>query len=309
LPEFVEPLRRRHKGRGSRPIRVALAAGLVAVASVGLRSGRLAVSRARAEPSSRPGVCPSEMVRVRGFCVDRWEASMVDRKTSEPLSPYYPPEPRLLAEVWQAWEFDRSSFGAEGARAMPLPEISEWERTHAFEPRAVSRPDVVPQAYVSYVLAKEACENAGKRLCTRDEWMTACRGEHGTKFPYGEDFERAKCNIWGDVHPGIALHQSAIFGHRDPRLNLVTEGDHPLLRKTGETPTCVSRFGSDGAYDMVGNVDEWVDDDHPAFVGGFYARATTNGCEARVSNHAPGYYDYSLGARCCKDAAASTPPE
>jgi formylglycine-generating enzyme required for sulfatase activity len=106
------------------------------------------------------------------------------------------------------------------------------------------------------------------------------------------------------VHPGVALHQGASFGHRDPRLNLVEEGgDKPLLRLTGETRSCASRWGSDAIYDMVGNVDEWVDGDHPEFVGGFYARSTKNGCESRVTNHAPMYYDYSLGVRCCRDAA------
>jgi formylglycine-generating enzyme required for sulfatase activity len=251
----------------------------------------------------KPAACPPEMVRVHSICVDRWEASTVDRRTGEPLSPYYPPEPSLLREVWQAWEIDRSAFGSDGARATPLPELTEWQRTHVFDARAVSRANAVPQAYVSYPVAKRACENAGKRLCTHDEWMTACRGEHGTKFPYGESFDRTKCNVWGYVHPGVALHQSATFGHRDPRLNLVAEGgEKPLLRKTGATPSCVSRFGSDGIYDMVGNVDEWVDDgDKPEFVGGFYARSTSNGCESRVTNHAPQYYDYSLGIRCCKD--------
>jgi hypothetical protein len=53
---------------------------------------------------------------------------------------------------------------------------------------------------------------------------------------------------------------------------------------------------------MVGNIDEWVEGDRPEFVGGFYARSTSNGCESRVTNHAPSYYDYSIGVRCCRDA-------
>jgi hypothetical protein len=53
---------------------------------------------------------------------------------------------------------------------------------------------------------------------------------------------------------------------------------------------------------MVGNLDEWVEGEtRPVFVGGFYARSTTKGCEARVDSHAPAYYDYSLGTRCCLD--------
>ena len=74
----------------------------------------------------------------------------------------------------------------------------------------------------------------------------------------------------------------------------------PLLRPTGATPACGSHFGSDTIYDMVGNLDEWVDDEPGMFVGGFYARSTNKGCEAQVSSHAPTYYDYSTGARCCR---------
>lgn len=245
--------------------------------------------------------CPTDMVEVRSHCVDRWEASMVDAATGEPLSPYYPPQPRLLQEVWRAWEMERGAFGSEGARRMPIPELGAWQRTHTFDAKAVSRAGVVPQAYVPYPVAKRACEKAGKRLCTRDEWVTACRGQADTKFSYGETFERSKCNVWGYIHPGVALHQGASFGHRDPRLNLVVDGDQPLVHLTGAMPTCQSRWGADGVYDMVGNVDEWVEGDHPEFVGGFYARSTSSGCESRVTNHAPMYYDYSLGVRCCRD--------
>ena len=51
---------------------------------------------------------------------------------------------------------------------------------------------------------------------------------------------------------------------------------------------------------MVGNLDEWVDEPGGAFLGGFYSRATQNGCEARVTEHPPEYFDYSTGARCCR---------
>jgi formylglycine-generating enzyme required for sulfatase activity len=251
--------------------------------------------------------CPGDMVRVRQFCVDRYEASMVDKATGRSLSPYYPPHPRLLAEVFQAWEVERRTYGSEGARKMPLPEVDAFQRAGVFEAKAVSRARAVPQAYLPYPVAKRACENAGKRLCARTEWALACKGERQTRFPYGEEYERNICNVWSFAHPGVVLHQSATFGHRDPRLNLLAEsGKSPLLKVTGQLASCKSRWGGDGAFDMVGNLDEWVDgdkpEDKPEFEGGFYARATKNGCESRVTNHAPMYYDYSVGTRCCRDA-------
>jgi formylglycine-generating enzyme required for sulfatase activity len=104
------------------------------------------------------------------------------------------------------------------------------------------------------------------------------------------------------MHPAAVLHASASLGHLDPRLNLVDErGVDPLLRLTGATATCASEFGGGKLYDMVGNLDEWVESDPPEFVGGFYARMSTQGCEARVGSHAAIYYDYSTGTRCCRD--------
>ncbi|RYZ08577.1 MAG: hypothetical protein EOO73_06895 [Myxococcales bacterium] len=268
--------------------------GLGALCSLGVgpKSAEAETSRARG--------CPSEMARVGRFCVDRWEMSTVDKTTGEALSPYYPPAPTLVSEVWRGWLVERTQMGEPAARAMPLPPLSPLQRTARFEPKAISRPGQIPQTYLSQVLARRACDNAGKRLCSQDEWVTACKGKAGLKFPYGGAYKQGVCNVYRFIHPAAVLHGSASLGHRDPRLNLVYEGESPLLRTTGETTACASRWDDERLYDMVGNVDEWVEEG--MFLGGFYARSTTNGCEAKVTNHAPIYYDYSTGARCCRDA-------
>jgi hypothetical protein len=114
------------------------------------------------------------------------------------------------------------------------------------------------------------------------------------------------CNVHRQFHPAFILHGNSSLGHRDPRLNLLFESErNPLLRPTGATLKCASPWNGDAVYDMVGNIDEWVEGEKaPAFVGGFYARSTTKGCEAIVDSHAAIYYDYSTGARCCRDAPA-----
>ena len=278
----------------------------LALPSAGVRAEdvRPAPAAPSAAPLEKSPRCPVEMVRVRGFCIDRWEMSTVDKPTGKPLSPYYPPSMRELAGVFDYWMLERKAFGDAAARELPLPELPEWQRGHAFSPRAVSRAGVVPQAYVSYPVAKRACEAAGKRLCTEREWVTACGGERGLKYPYGERYQMGVCNVHRQYHPAFVLHGNSSLGHRDPRLNLLVENDRdPLLRLTGATPKCASTWNGDAIYDMVGNVDEWVEGEKaPAFVGGFYARSTTKGCEAIVDSHAPIYYDYSTGARCCKAA-------
>jgi formylglycine-generating enzyme required for sulfatase activity len=87
----------------------------------------------------------------------------------------------------------------------------------------------------------------------------------------------------------------------DPRLLLTSDEQGPLLRATGETSRCVSRWGSDGIYDMVGNLDEWIEEPEGTFLGGFFSRGTKEGCDAIIDVHDPGYLDYSLGTRCCQD--------
>jgi formylglycine-generating enzyme required for sulfatase activity len=159
----------------------------------------------------------------------------------------------------------------------------------------------VPNGYVNGLLASEACRAAGKRLCTDTEWRTACRGEWMTQFPYGTQYEQGSCNVFREAHPAQTLHGSAAHHHHDPRLNQVTSEGAPLLRPTGATSRCASRWGADVIYDMVGNLDEWIEDPEGTFLGGFYSRATRAGCEARIGGHPIDYFDYSTGVRCCKD--------
>lgn len=238
------------------------------------------------------GNCPGDMVNVRGaFCIDRHEASLVDSASGNELSPYYHP---TRGRTQGARSVDG---GTERAQTMPLP-----TRTAAAGPKgpkALSRAGAVPSGYLDMNVAALACQNAGKRLCTEEEWVTACRGEKNRKFPYGDKYEQGRCNVFREAHPAMELYGNPSIGHQDPRLNRVTVGGRPLLRTTGATPECKSEWGSDAVYDMVGNLDEWIDDPSGVFRGGFYSRSTKSGCDAKVSSHAPSYFDYSLGVRCC----------
>ena len=254
-----------------------------------------------AAPQFLPGLppttarCPAEMVDVRGrFCIDRYEATLVDQKGGRRLSPYYHPTRAQTSASFKEW----SAYARGQALAVPAP--PDFQLSEDFEPRAESREGVTPSGYLSGNLADVACRNAGKRLCTIDEWVLACRGESARKFPYGDRYEEGVCNVFREAHPGQILHGDMSTRHLDPRLNLVEGSAGPLLRKTGATTTCRSVWGNDAAYDMVGNLDEWVDADRGAFLGGFYSRSTREGCDAKVSSHPRAYFDYSLGVRCCR---------
>ncbi len=249
-------------------------------------------------PGAPPPVssgCPPEMVSVRGqFCIDRYEASAVDER-ERALSPYYPPSRDELAHLYGVFR------GVTPRRsAPPLPQPPSFSLDESFEARARSLPSVVPSGYLSGVIARRICESAGKRLCTPTEWVTACKGQNATRYPYGDRYEDGTCNVFRESHPAVVLYGDASKNHLDPRMNLAEGRAGPLLRRTGGTPGCRSVWGQDAIYDMVGNLDEWVDDAKGAFQGGFYSRATREGCEARITVHPPPYSDYSLGTRCCR---------
>ncbi len=242
------------------------------------------------------------MVDVRGaFCIDRYEAHLVDKRSGRALSPYYPPEPALALASFRTWQAYATSAACSERPAVELPPLADWQRTTRADVLAVSEAGRVPSGYLDGETASLACAAAGKRLCTEQEWKLACRGEADQDFPYGTRYEALACNVFRSSHPAVVLHGDASVGHLDPRLNLVRDRDGALLRRTGASERCRSVWGNDAIYDMVGNLDEWVDDASGAFQGGFYARATKLGCAARITSHPRGYRDYSLGVRCCRE--------
>jgi hypothetical protein len=248
------------------------------------------------------------MVSIGGrYCIDRFEAQLVDGATGLTLSPDYPPNPGLVDHVLSFWPASRLTTGNLHARAQPLPPLGRMPSARP-KVKATSRAAVTPSGYLSGHDAAAACAGAGKRLCSRDEWVTACRGEASRPFPYGDSYQHGECNVYRYAHPAATLHGNAAIGHLDPRLNRVMEGDRPLLQATGASPRCASRWGDDAVYDMVGNLDEWVDKKGGAFAGGFYSRLTQKGCDAIITVHPSRYLDYSLGVRCCL-AASSAPKQ
>lgn len=339
-------------GRSNETMRIVtlvlVTSGLVGL--VGLLAGR-----SRAEPGTLRGAtaaadagacggadlraCPAEMVDVAGrFCIDRFEASVVD-EAGRRLSPYYPPDPVSALRAFERWSAvsaweqrvaaRRLDAGGDGGYLfveqpeaggcsggwrdpdggscwqprllLAVPSLPAWQRSGTYSYRAVSWSGVVPSGYMSALTAAEACRAAGKRLCTETEWVTACRGESRTRHPYGDTFRFGACNVHREAHPSVVLRGDWGAKLTDPRMNLMLHDGQPLLRETGSTPTCVSRWGDDAIHDMVGNLDEWVANRAGLFLGGFYARATRRGCLARVWAHPPSHVDFSTGFRCCRE--------
>lgn len=205
---------------------------------------------------------------VKAFCVDRWEASVVEIRGTEEV-PHSPYEPVSNVEV-----------------------------------RAVSKPGVVPQGYISKLQAEAACHNAKKRLCSGEEWSRACRGSTSAAFPYGDARKKGYCNDSGraplaKLYPGGNVFSSAT-AMNDPRINQAPN----TVAKTGSHDRCRSPYG---AFDMVGNLHEWtaeVSGSRGTFRGGYYqdTRQNGEGCAYKTVAHGLDYHDYSTGFRCCADA-------
>jgi len=217
-----------------------------------------------------PSVCPAEMAHVDGYCIDKWEAYVVE------LDP-------------RGHEHPHSPYATVDGLAV----------------RAKSAPNVIPQGYISQIQAENACKNAGKRLCVREEFEKACRGPERRTYPYGASYQHGACNEGhGSMVPkyyGDSPHRWTYANFNDPRLN--REGN---LAKTGTFRKCVSPYG---VYDLVGNLHEWGADPpdergRGRFRGGWYGDAEVNGhgCSYVTKAHENWYHDYSTGFRCCADA-------
>jgi formylglycine-generating enzyme len=251
-------------------------------------------ARGAAHAGAERGACPPEMAQIEGFCVDRVEASLA-----------------LVA--------------SDGKRvAHPHYQRPESGKTYVAE----SRRGAFPQAYVNRHEAQAACREAGKRLCSVDEWMAACRGSADTTYPYGPRYKSGKCNV------GKAHLLSRFFGadpgnwsYNDSFNNPMLNQQPGFLARSGDHAECTSDYG---VYDMVGNLHEWVSDavdpklasklaretgisirrglrkGRGIFMGGFYS--TTNqhgsGCSFVTVGHEPAYHDYSTGFRCCADTSS-----
>ncbi len=219
-----------------------------------------------------PG-CQANMGRTGTICMDRFEITLLDKKSGA-IHPYYV----------------RPPYGMDGLVA-------------------ISEPGVFPQGYLSQEMLGKACTNAGKRLCTLSEWQSACAGAGKRRFPYGNDAAGGTCNTDKrnphilDKHFPDTPHLKRTGKHfNDPALLQ----DPDYLQRAGTDAGCRT---PEGIYDMDGNLSEWVSDTirmpdglHGTFAGDAFSGAGTEGCGRKTSAHASNYHDYSMGGRCCAEA-------
>lgn len=156
--------------------------------------------------------------------------------------------------------------------------------------KAVSGKHNVPALRTSWHQAKAACEAAGKRMCTEQEWVSACQnakaeddnnnGEladdmiEGTAYPYADFHDKSRC--W-DGKEGAQFR--------------------PVY--TGEMPGCVT---PSGVYDLTGNMEEWVGEspEKAVLLGGAWDTSDDHArCYRRNDTYGAGYASPRTGFRCC----------
>lgn len=231
---------------------LALAAIAIAGASVvlGAGSGRRFVGR----EERGLALCPPDMVWVAG---GRFRAGATGQQVS--LSEY---EPDIIRDPRPRGEFETADYC-----------IDRWEWPG--EGR-------LPLANVTWLQARVACEAAGRRLCSEDEWTHACGGALGWLMPYGD------VRVVGLCHADVA-----------------EEGSYDRVVPGGSKPGCRSAWGT---WDQEGNLSEWVEGspdasgiDRWVLGGTMWPGVYGHGCQARHAHPEVAPVAGDDGFRCCRD--------
>ncbi|HEU5179214.1 MAG TPA: SUMF1/EgtB/PvdO family nonheme iron enzyme [Candidatus Polarisedimenticolia bacterium] len=194
--------------------------------------------------------CPADAVPAGAVCLDTYEASV-----------WRVPDPTdtnalLVTRIRQgtATETDLAAGGATqlGVAGDDYAPCLNSGQNCADDIFAVSLRGVLPSENITWFQAQEACANAGKRLPTNAEWQM---GADGSPDP-GPDNGTTDCN----------------------------SGNAGSATPTGSRSSCVS---ARGAFDMVGNLAEWVADWVPA------------------SANCPGWASFSDDAMCLSGASTT----
>ena len=139
----------------------------------------------------------------------------------------------------------------------------------------------MPRVNTTWAKARAACQRAGKRLCTEEEWERACKGPRSNRFPVGNRTVVGACNV-SSPSSGPAS-----------------------VAPAGAYSGCKSGFG---VLDMSGNVAEWTasswkpgSTDKVVKGGSALQENLTGRCSSRI-NEVASRRTSTVGFRCCKDA-------
>ena len=134
-----------------------------------------------------------------------------------------------------------------------------------------------PSSSVSQKTAVKMCKSRGKRLCEEHEWEKACKGPSGLRYPYGNQWDPARCGTEDD------------------------EGNDRTVAKSGTYRRCRSGYN---VFDLSGNVAEWTATKWSSgyvVKGGSADRPGYDGRCAARKKKSVSYSSEVIGFRCCAD--------
>lgn len=245
-------------------------------------------------PGGWPGTsrgCPEEMVRVEGdYCpavvqvckkhhVEYDDAKGKRATVSERCLEYENPS-RCVSKTREHLAFCMDRFEYPGILGEKPRNLTPWTE------------------------ARKRCEDAGKRLCTEDEYNFACEGPEILPYVYGFVRDKEACNIDREYrYPDHSRVLPTFDGcPGDPRCKAEIERldqSEPI----GQRRTCTSWAG---VYDLNGNINEWVHrprekmPNRSGLKGGWWGPIRAR-CRPTVTFHKEGDYGYEVGFRCCRD--------
>ena len=207
-------------GFSSRVVLTFLLANAFGAAS-GLTPESFAASFA-VRPAAAPSRCGPNAVVAGTVCLDKYEASVW--RVPDPTTTNASLVRKI--QLGRVTEAELTAGGATqlGTAGDDYAPCATNGQSCTDDIYAVSLPSLTPAADITWFQAQEACADAGKRLPTSAEWQV---GANGTPDP-GPDNGTTDCN-----------------------------SNTGSVTLTGARSSCVS---ARGAFDMAGNVDEWVAD-------------------------------------------------
>ncbi len=177
------------------------------------------------------------------------------------------------ASPWAVAAYDMASDNDCTANSYPVPVKGKTVCVDAYE--FPNKQGEKPRNMVSQDAASLLCKDAGKRLCSVEEWQAACKGNSNLRYPYGNSYNQTKC-------------PTDLKTAKDPN-------------RSGFAEHCRSYYGM---YDMSGNLWEWTST--PAqreglflVAGGAWNTQNASSCtETKFSFYPQNEYPF-VGFRCC----------
>ena len=266
---------------GHKPAKTQEESNLLAEAPPEPATAKSTVGKQQAEAGS----CPNDMVEVEGD---------------------YCPAPEQICEEFISEKRDRCERFRQKVRCVGKTAAKHFCIDRYEFPNEKGRR---PTVSVSWDQARDVCANEGKRLCMAEEWTLACEGPERKPYPFGYARDATACNF---DKPYIMPDNDA---YDDPRTRAAEIERVSQSESSGSRAACVSDYG---VFDLTGNVDEWVVNEHgspqgpefqSALKGGYWG-PVRNRCRPMTTDHNHWHHGYQIGFRCCKDVATdpTTPP-